>query len=134
MPVSPLLHVYTIVHFALSFLVADFISASAKVLISKNLKLFDYVDEFQTSSQGALLVTILYCLWGLTNIGLLYDQAALAWPSELARCLITLLMFSTLAPVYTVMVSGTFVYNVFTASTLICIAMLINSKTKEKIF
>ena len=73
-PVSPLLHVYTIVHFALSFLVTDFISASAKVLISKNLKLFHHIDKFQTSSQGALLVTILYCLWGLTNIGLLYDQ------------------------------------------------------------
>ena len=32
-PVSPLLHLYTIAHFALSFLVADFINASIKVLI-----------------------------------------------------------------------------------------------------
>ena len=79
-------------------------------------------------------MTTAYCLWGLTNIGLLYDKAALAWPSELARCLVTLLMFSTLAPVYTVMVSGNIVYNVFTASAFISVAMLVNSKTKEKIF
>ena len=80
-------------------------------------------------------MTILYCLWGLTNIGLLYDKAALAWPSELTRCLVTLLMFSTLAPVYTVMVSPNIVYNVFTASALVSVVMLVKSKTgtsKEK--
>ena len=75
-------------------------------------------------------MTTAYCLWGLTNIGLLYDQAALAWPSELTRCLVTLLMFSSLTPIY---ISSNIVYNIFTASTLVCIAMLINSKTKEKI-
>ena len=84
-----------------------------------------------SSSQSILLVTTAYCLWGLTNIGLLYDQAPLAWPSELARCLVTLVMFSTLAPIY---ISSNIVYNIFTASTFICVAMLINTKTKEKIF
>ena len=39
-PVSPLLHLYTIVHFALSFIVADFISESVKVLISIKPKLW----------------------------------------------------------------------------------------------
>ena len=92
---------------------------------------------FQSSSapQSILLMTTAYCLWGLTNIGLLYDQAALAWPSELARCLVTLLMFSTLAPGYMVMVSANIVYNIFTASALVSMAMLVKSKTgtsKEK--
>ena len=86
----------------------------------------------QTSSQGTLLLTILYCLWGLTNIGLLYDKARLAWPSELLRCLTTLLMFTNISQVF--MVSTTLIYNVFTASTLISMGMVIKmgaSKEKE---
>ena len=80
-------------------------------------------------------MTILYCLWGLTNIGLLYDKSGLAWPSELLRCLVTLTMFPTIAPVYTAMVSANIVYNVFTVSALVSVAMMINSKAaKEKIF
>ena len=80
-------------------------------------------------------MTTAYCLWGLTNIGLLYDKSGLAWPSELLRCLVTLLMFPTIAPVYTAMVSANIVYNVFTASALISMAMVVRStagKIKEK--
>ena len=91
--------------------------------------------QSSSSSQGVLLVTTAYCLWGLTNIGLLYDKSGLAWPSELLRCLVTLLMFPTIAPVYTAMVSGPTVYNVFTASALVSMAMLVRSttgKTKDK--
>ena len=78
-------------------------------------------------------MTTAYCLWGLTNIGLLYDKSGLAWASELLRCLVTLLMFPTIAPVYTAMLSGPTVYNVFTASALVSVAMMINSKAvKEK--
>ena len=32
------------------------------------------VLQSASASQGILLVTTAYCLWGLTNIGLLYDQ------------------------------------------------------------
>ena len=38
-------------------------------------------------------------------------------------------MFSTLAPIYTVMVSGNIVYNFFTASVLVSVVMLVKSKT-----
>ena len=89
---------------------------------------------FKTSSQGALLLTILYCLWGLTNIGLLYDKSRLAWPSELLRSLTTLLMFSTISQVYS-LISTTLLYNLFTASALVSMVMVVKSTTgiyKEK--
>ena len=72
---------------------------------------------------------------GEEKVNIDQSQAPLAWPSELARYLVTLVMFSTLAPIYTVMVSGNMVYNVFTASALVSVAMLVKSKTgtsKEK--
>ena len=49
---------------------------------------------------SSLVLLILYNLWGLTNIGLLYDKSALSWPSELARCLLTLLLFNKLSLVF----------------------------------
>ena len=84
-----------------------------------------------SASQGILLVTTAYCLWGLTNIGLLYDKSRLAWPSELLRSLTTLLMFSTISQVYS-LVSTTLVYNLFTASALICVYMLTNSSGSKE--
>ena len=140
MAVSPLLHLYTLTQFALSFLVANFIHLSAKVKLIKthNYKLSQnifFLLQSSSSSQGVLLVTTAYCLWGLTNIGLLYDKSGLAWPGELLRCLATLLMFPTIGPVYTAMVSGPIVYNVFTASALVSMAMVVRSttgKTKDK--
>merc|ERR550532_968538 len=82
-PVS--LHVYTILHFALQFLVTNFIGFASKT------KMLPY---------SSLVLLILYNLWGLTNIGLLYDKSALSWPSELARCLLTLLLFNKLSLVF----------------------------------
>ena len=73
-------------------------------------------------------MTILYCLWGLTNIGLLYDKSGLAWPSELLRSVTTLLMFSSISQVYS-LVSTTMVYNMFTASTLVSMVMVVKSTT-----
>ena len=94
------------------------------------------VLQSSSSSQGLLLVTTAYCLWGLTNIGLLYDKSGLAWPSELLRSVTTLLMFSSISQVYS-LVSTTMVYNMFTASALISVYMLINlsvsKEAKEKI-
>ena len=79
-------------------------------------------------------MTTAYCLWGLTNIGLLYDKSRLAWPSELLRSLTTLLMFSTISQVYS-LVSSSLVYNLFTASALVSMVMVVKSTTgisKEK--
>ena len=73
-------------------------------------------------------MTILYCLWGLTNIGLLYDKSGLAWPSELVRSVTTLLMFSSISQVYS-LVSTTMVYNMFTASALVSMVMVVTCKT-----
>ena len=73
-------------------------------------------------------MTILYCLWGLTNIGLLYDKSGLAWPSELLRSVTTLLMFSSISQVYS-LVSTTMVYNMFTASALVSMVMVVKSTT-----
>ena len=73
-------------------------------------------------------MTILYCLWGLTNIGLLYDKSGLAWPSELVRSVTTLLMFSSISQVYS-LVSTTMVYNMFTVSALVSMVMVVKSTT-----
>ena len=64
---------------------------------------------------------ILYNLWGLTNIGLLYDHSALSWPSEAARCLLTLLLFSKLSLAYTA--STTAVQLIFLSSAVLSLLM-----------
>ena len=92
----------------------------------------------QTTPEGSLLMTIatvVYCVWGLTNIGLLYEKSSLAWPSELLRCVTTITLFTSISHVY--MISASLIYNVFTVSSAVCVCMLINSATteaKEKIF
>ena len=88
--VSPWLHLYTTAHFILAFLAVDTVGAAVK---SGSL------------GQGGALLTILYLGWGLTNTGLLYDLSAAAWPSEAARCSVSLLSLTTLAPLLTLPVS-----------------------------
>ena len=34
---------------------------------------------------GEALVPVAYCVWGLSNIGLLYDTSVWGWASELLR-------------------------------------------------
>ena len=35
---------------------------------------------------------VAYCVWGLSNIGLLYDTSVWGWASELLRCGVTFVM------------------------------------------
>ena len=70
---------------------------------------------------SSLVLLILYNLWGLTNIGLLYDHSALAWPSEAARCLLTLLLFSHLSLAYTAGTSA--VQVIFLSSAVLSLLM-----------
>ena len=82
----------------------------------------------QTTPEGSLLMTtatVVYCVWGLTNIGLLYEKSGLAWPSELLRCLTTLTLFTSISHVY--MISASLIYNVFTASSMVSMGMMVNS-------
>ena len=70
---------------------------------------------------SSLVLLILYNLWGLTNIGLLYDHSALSWPSEAARCLLTLLLFSKLSLAYTA--SSSVVQLIFLSSAVLSLLM-----------
>ena len=70
---------------------------------------------------SSLVLLILYNLWGLTNIGLLYDHSALSWPSEAARCLLTLLLFSKLSLAYTA--SSSAVQLIFLSSAVLSLLM-----------
>merc|ERR1719342_577456 len=67
-PVNPLLHLYTITHFLLTFMASDFIVSSSDVL-----------------SPVAHILLAMYCIWSLSNIGWLYEAHWISWPSELAR-------------------------------------------------
>ena len=84
MAVSPLLHCYTLTHFVLSFLAADFINASVKVEVFW-LQHSDVLITLQSVPVGEALVPVAYCVWGLSNIGLLYDTSVWGWASELLR-------------------------------------------------
>jgi len=75
--VSPILHIYTITHFVINFVVNDYINSAAKTLPKLNL-----------------LSMVLYCTWTLTNIGLLYEKSPWSWISELVRCVATIIFFS----------------------------------------
>eukprot|EP00091_Calanus_sinicus_P019531 TRINITY_DN4937_c0_g1_i1.p1 TRINITY_DN4937_c0_g1~~TRINITY_DN4937_c0_g1_i1.p1 ORF type:complete len:150 (+),score=35.38 TRINITY_DN4937_c0_g1_i1:140-589(+) len=79
-PVSPLLHLYTVTHFLLSFLAID--------TTVKTIKLM---------SPTTSLLLILYNLWGLTSIGLLYENSPWAWPCEIIRRTSTLIIINQIA-------------------------------------
>merc|ERR1711970_1153219 len=81
--VSPALHLYTLGHFLLVFIAIDWVVRTRQLL-----------------SQTHVIFLILYNLWSLSNIGLLYDNSAWAWPSECVRCAATLVMFQHLAVVF----------------------------------
>jgi len=103
--VSPLLHLYTITHFLLSFISTDFVVKSVQML-----------------SPSSSILLVLYNLWSLTSIGLLYDNSTWAWPSEMVRCTITLLMINKLAVVFLL---PTYILQVvFTGSTAIAFLLV----------
>jgi len=83
--VSPLLHLYTISHFLLSFIAVDFVAKSLEVM---------------SLSPPVSIFLALYILWSLTNIGLLYENSSWAWPSEMVRCTISLLLIKHVAVVF----------------------------------
>lgn len=81
--VHTLLHIYTFSQFLLTFLVVDFV--------------------VQTAESSAMILPILltlYALFGLTNIGLLYEVSSWAWPSELVRCGLSLALLNRLSVVF----------------------------------
>lgn len=75
------------------------------------------------AEQTVVLAMILYCGWGLTNIGLLYDRHRRAWASEAARCALTLALVPSLGPVY--MLSDGLLYTVFSCSAGLSMLMMI---------
>ena len=79
------------------------------------------IVSLQLLPYSSVVGLILYNLWGLTNIGLLYDRSALSWPSEAARCLLTLLLFSKLSLAYTV--SSSAIQLVFMSSAVLSLLM-----------
>ena len=46
------------------------------------------------------ILLTLYALFGLTNIGLLYEVSSWAWPSELVRCGLSLALLNRLSVVF----------------------------------
>jgi len=102
-PVSPLLHLYTLTHFLLSFLAIDTLLASMKLL-----------------SQFNSILLIIYNLWGLTSIGLLYDNNSKAWISEVIRCTLSLIIIHH-QPVTTSIISPYVLQVLYSASSLIAV-------------
>jgi len=99
--VSPLLHLYTITHFLLSFLAIDTVVKSMKSMML---------------SQSTSIMMILFNLWSLTSIGLLYEKSAWAWPSEIIRCTVTLLVINQQVVVFAL--PAAVLQGLFTASTV----------------
>ena len=95
--VSPLLHLYTLTHFLLSFLCIDSLLASIKVstVLTQHIQHHASIQA-QLVSQASSVILILYQLWGLTSIGLLYERSWLAWVSEMARCWVSLVLLHTI--------------------------------------
>jgi len=97
---SPLLHLYSLPHFLLTFLTIEVVTGPESGL-----------------GQTTSLMVILYLLWTLTNIGLLYEGGPWAWPVELTRCLMTLVVLGHLSlPSSIPSLAPTVLQGVFTGS------------------
>jgi len=113
--VHPLLHIYTFSHFLLTFLVVDFV--------------------VQTAESSAMMLPILltlYALYGLTNIGLLYEASSWAWPSELVRCGLSLALLKRLSVVFPLPILV--LQAVFGGSLLLSSVFTAQSVTANKLF
>ena len=75
------------------------------------------------AEQTVVVATILYCGWGLTNIGLLYDRHPRAWASEAARCALTLALVPSFGPLYRL--GHGILYTVFSCSAGLSLLMMI---------
>jgi len=78
---SPLLHLYTIMHFVFTVQTADLMARG-----------------FQGLTQLNGLLLIAYVIWSLTSLGVLYDRTRWAWLGEITRCAASLMFLNTLAP------------------------------------
>ncbi|XP_023332582.1 alkylglycerol monooxygenase [Eurytemora carolleeae] len=78
--ISPLLHVYTVLHFIISIIAADLV-----------------VRTLQDMEQWTSLLVILYIIGTLTSLGVLYDGTRWAWIAELSRCMVSLVYLDVLA-------------------------------------
>ena len=75
------------------------------------------------AEQTVVVATILYCGWGLTNIGLLYERHPRAWASEAARCALTLALVPSLGTLYSL--GDSLLYTVFSCSAALSLLMMI---------
>jgi len=108
-----LLHIYTLSHFTAMFLLADSINALSK-----------------TSDMRTLLLMVLYCGWGLTNIGMLYERKLHGWMSETLRCVLSLIIFNSISSLF--IVNSSFIYYLFFVSASISGIMTLNLSSIKK--
>ena len=96
---------------------------------------------------------VAYCVWGLSNIGLLYDTSVWGWASELLRhgvtfvmsrchvmschddrCAVTVIFLGSLGQLYSAALSSQALYSIFSASAALSFGMtLASTKTKAKV-
>lgn len=79
---SPLLHLYTVVHFFITFVAVDAIARS-----------------MQDMSQMNSFLVIMYLIWSLTSIGTLYDVTSWGWFMELTRCTLSLVFMDSISSI-----------------------------------
>eukprot|EP00088_Acartia_fossae_P017622 TRINITY_DN2005_c0_g1_i3.p1 TRINITY_DN2005_c0_g1~~TRINITY_DN2005_c0_g1_i3.p1 ORF type:complete len:460 (+),score=113.26 TRINITY_DN2005_c0_g1_i3:50-1429(+) len=115
--VNPLLHLYTLTHFAFVIIGADLLARS-----------------LQGMEQWTSLMIICYLIGTMTSIGVLYDKSSFRWLAELARCGLGLLYLDTLITVTSI--SSISLNYLFTGSAVISVAGLIFDMTtnnKQKV-
>jgi len=112
-PVNPLLHVYTLTHFLLTFMASDFIVSSSDVL-----------------SPVAHILLAMYCIWSLSNIGWLYEVHWISWPSELARNMFSLLLINQMTVVFSL--SSATMQILLTGSLLVSSSMVLGNVISAK--
>jgi len=98
--VSPFLHLYTLPHFALSFIATDFLA-----------------QNIQTLTNSSSILLVVYILWTMSNLGMLYDNSTWSWTSELCRCTLSLLVSNHLTVVFSLPIIP--LYAVFIGSLVI---------------
>jgi len=103
--VSPLLHLYTITHYLISFIAIDTVLTSMKLM-----------------SQSSSILLIIYNLWGLTSIGLLYENNPWAWMSETVRCIVSIIVIHNQA--VTISIITPYILQVlYSASSLVALSL-----------
>jgi len=97
--VSRLLHFYTALHFFTGYW----------IVIEK-------IDS--AVSNTSIPIVVFFVLWSLVNLGMLYEDKYLAWPSELVRLSLTLLLMQQMKVVFAL--QHQMLQLIFTGSILTC--------------